>query len=418
MSVSIANKRSTFMSGHILDTLKARGFIAQLSHEEETYEYLRDPGKTFYIGFDPTADSLHIGHLLQMVVMRHFQDAGHRPIVLLGGGTGMIGDPSGRTDLRQVLTPETIEYNTARFREQMSILLDFSPGKAIIENNARWLLELNYVSFLRDIGACFSVNKMLTAEAYKLRLEKGLTFLEFNYMLLQAYDFLELYRRHGCRLQLGGDDQWSNILAGVDLIRRKEQELAFAVTTKLLAAAGGAKMGKTAAGAVWLDAKKTSPFDFYQYWRNIEDELVRERLLRLTFLPVEMIDELTAVEGAALNEAKRVLALEVTRIVHGDEAAEEADKTARALFSGGRADDMKTFTITEEEANLPLIDLAVLSGLLPSKSEARRLIKQGGLFVNDEKVEDGFSPLLTSDFNQGEVILRRGKKNYLRLIKK
>ncbi|HHU11912.1 MAG TPA: tyrosine--tRNA ligase [Clostridiaceae bacterium] len=401
---------------NIVDELKARGFVAQISHEEALYEYLETPG-VFYIGFDPTADSLHAGHLFQMILMAHMQRAGHRPIALLGGGTGMVGDPSDRTDMRAVLSPDVIEHNVSRFRDQMSLLLDFSAGRAIVENNASWLLPLNYVQFLREIGAVFSVNKMLTAEAYRQRLEKGLTFLEFNYMLMQAYDFLELYRRHNCRLQIGGNDQWSNILAGVDLVRRKEQAEVYALTTNLLVTSTGQKMGKTAKGALWLDGEKTPPYEFYQYWRNVDDESVDSLLKRLTFLPLDEIEDLTSVSGSAINEAKRRLALELTEMVHGEAAAQQADQTAAALFAGaGSAENMETYRLTDADQGAALIDVLTAAGLFPSKSEGRRLIRQGGVTLNGEKISDTSFALTEDCFADGEAIVKKGKKNYLKLL--
>lgn len=407
------------MSTHILDELKARGFVAQISHEEPLYDYLSKPGAVFYIGFDPTADSLTAGHFMQMILMAHLQRAGHRPIALLGGGTGMVGDPSGRTDMRKIMTPETIAAHIARFRDQMSILLDFSPGKAIVEDNATWLMPLNYIEFLREIGSVFSVNKMLTAEAYKQRLEKGLSYLEFSYQLLQAYDFLELYHRHGCRLQVGGNDQWSNILAGVDLIRRKAQADAFALTTNLLVTASGEKMGKTAQGALWLDGSKTSPFDFYQYWRNADDNQVDELLKRLTFIPLDEIADLTNVSGAALNEAKKRLAFEVTKLVHGEPNAQQAADMAAALFAGtGRSDDMETYEVTTADLDASILDFLAAKGLFPSKGEGRRLITQGGISVDGQKIMDPFHKMADITFNDDEAILKKGKKQYIKLAKK
>lgn len=404
------------MQTHVLDTLKERGFIAQISHEEALYEYLKTPG-VFYIGFDPTADSLHVGHLFQMVLMAHMQKAGHRPIALLGGGTGMVGDPSGRTDMRALMTPDVIAHNVNRFRGQMSILLDFSEGKALVEDNASWLLPLNYIEFLREIGSVFSVNKMLTAEAYKLRLEKGLTFLEFNYQLMQAYDYLELFRRYDCRLQVGGNDQWSNILAGIDLVRRKEQAEVYGLTTNLLVLASGEKMGKSLKGAVWLDGEKTPPFDFYQHWRNSDDEMVELLLKRLTFLPLDEIAALCAEEGAALNEAKRTLAFELTKMVHGEATAKEAEATAKALFTGaGSTENMDTYRLKDADVGQPLLDVLTEAGLFPSKSEGRRLINQGGVQFNGERVDDPFMALEKDLFDAGEAIVRRGKKVHLKLL--
>ncbi len=402
----------------IYDTLKARGYIAQTTNEAAIRDLLSKPGTTFYIGFDPTADSLHVGHFVTMMVMAHLQRAGHRPIALLGGGTGMVGDPSGRTDLRQVLTPETIQHNVSRFREQMKILVNFEDDQAIMVDNAEWLMPLNYIDFLREVGSCFSVNRMLTAECYKQRMEKGLTFLEFNYMLMQGYDFLMLYRKYGCLLEIGGDDQWSNILAGIDLIRRKEQQEAYGLTLKLLTTSEGTKMGKTAKGALWLDPNRTPPFDFYQYWRNIDDADVINCLKLLTFVPLDEIDNYATFEGAAINEAKKRLAYEVTKIVHGEEAAQVAQEQALALFAGaGRSETMPTtdLALAEVEKGIPLLDILLKATLIPSKAEGKRLMKQGGLYLNDQAIKD-FEYLLTpSDFTDQEAILRKGKKVYHRL---
>ncbi|NCC75834.1 MAG: tyrosine--tRNA ligase [Clostridia bacterium] len=403
---------------NVYDLLKDRGYLAQVTHETEVRELLGKPGVTFYIGFDPTADSLHVGHFVQMMVMAHMQQAGHRPIALIGGGTAMIGDPSGRSDLRQIMTTETIQHNGDRFKEQMKILIDFSDGKALMINNADWLLKLNYVDFLRDIGPHFSVNRMLTAECYKNRMEQGLTFLEFNYMLMQSYDFLVLYRQHQCQMQLGGDDQWSNILGGVDLIRRKDQGPAFGMTFRLLTTSAGTKMGKTAKGAVWLDPDKTSPFEFYQYWRNIDDADVINCLKLLTFLPLEEIAEYARLQDAAINEAKKRLALEVTTIVHGAQAAAAARTQAEDLFEkGGRSEQMAStsFAMADLETGMPLLDALLTAKLIPSKGEGRRLIAQGGITLNDAVITD-FARLLTpDDFANSEAIVRKGKKTYHRL---
>ncbi len=403
---------------NVFDTLKERGYLAQVTHEAEVRELLAKPGVSFYIGFDPTADSLHVGHFVQMMVMAHMQRAGHKPIALLGGGTGMIGDPSGRSDLRQVMTKETIAHNVAQFRRQMSLLIDFSDDNAIMVDNADWLLDLNYIDFLREVGVHFSVNRMLTAEAYKQRLEKGLTFFEFNYMLMQAYDFLVLYREHHCKLQLGGDDQWSNIIAGVELVRRKEQGEAFGMTFKLLATSAGIKMGKTAQGAVWLDPNKTSPADFYQYWRNIDDADVVNCLKLLTFLPMAEIEEYAQLKDEKINEAKKRLAFELTKTVHGEEAAEAARQMAEALFEhSGLAADMPTTELSRADlANEPLLlDLLLEAGLIPSKGEGRRLMKQGGIYLNDEAVTDFTRSLQPADFTDETALLRKGKKVYHRL---
>ncbi len=404
---------------NVYDLLKERGYIAQVTNEEKIRDYLGTPGATFYIGFDPTADSLHVGHFVAMMAMAHLQRAGLKPIALLGGGTGMIGDPSGRTDLRQVMTPETIRHNVNRFREQMKILVDFDDDKAVMVDNADWLLDLNYIEFIRDIGSQFTVNRMLAAEAYKQRWERGLTFLEFNYMLLQAFDYLNLYRRYNCQLELGGDDQWSNILAGTDLVRRKEGAEVFGLTFKLLTTSEGIKMGKTAKGALWLDPNRVSPYEFYQYWRNIDDADVINCLKLLTFVPLAEIRAYEQLEGAEINEAKKRLAVEVTGIVHGQDQAAAAAKQATDLFAGaGRSEQMPTTAISATELSDRLIILDVLDrcGLIPSKAEGRRLIKQGGIYLNDEVVQ-AFDQLLTEqDFKDGEAILRRGKKVYHRLL--
>lgn len=406
------------MSSNVYDTLEARGYISQATHKEEIYEKLSKPGVTFYIGFDPTADSLHVGHFVQMMVMSHMQKAGHRPIALMGGGTGMIGDPSGRSDMRQMLSVETIHYNVSRFIEQMATVVDFSDGKALILNNADWLLELNYVEFLREIGPHFSVNRMLTAECYKQRLEKGLSFLEFNYMLMQSYDFLYLYKNFGCSLELGGDDQWSNILGGVELIRRKEQGEAYGLTFTLLTNSEGKKMGKTAKGAVWLDPNKTTPFEFYQYWRNVDDADVIKCMKLLTFMPLDEIAEYAKLTDAAINEAKKRLAFEVTKIVHGEEAASAVKKQTEDLFEkGGRSDDMATTAVSPDSLSngLSLLDLLCTAKLVASKGEGKRLIAQNGIYLNDAAVTDPFYMLTSADFTDGEAIIRKGKKIYHRL---
>lgn len=406
---------------NVFDVLKERGFIQQVTHEEELRELLGKESVTFYIGFDPTADSLHVGHLLQMIVMCYMQKAGHRPIALLGGGTTMVGDPSGRTDMRKMLSLEEIQSNAEKFKVQFEKLIDFSDGKAIMDNNANWLLELNYVKFLREIGVHFSVNRMLTAECYKNRLERGLTFIEFNYMLMQAYDFLELFRKYGCRLQMGGDDQWSNIIAGVDLIRRVEGEAAYGMTFTLLTTSDGQKMGKTQAGAVWLDPNKTSPYDFYQYWRNINDADVEKCLALLTFLPMEEVRRLGSLPGNKINEAKKVLAYEVTRLVHGEEEAQKAQNTAEALFGGGGNLDLVPTTEFEKEKlkdGINILDLVVSTGLVPSKGEGRRLINQGGLTLNDEKIDTVDFTVTLEDFKDGTLMLKKGKKTYHRVVLK
>jgi tyrosyl-tRNA synthetase len=404
---------------NVYDVLMERGFVAQVTHEEPLRELLGKEQVTFYVGFDPTADSLHVGHFLPIIAMRYLQQYGHRPIALIGGGTTMVGDPTGRTEMRPMLTREEIVANSVGIREQLSRFLDFGPGKAIMVDNADWLLELKYVEMLREIGPHFSVNRMLTAECYKQRLERGLSFLEFNYMLMQAYDFLELYRRYGCRLQLGGDDQWSNIIAGADLIRRKEGAEAFGLTLSLLTTSGGKKMGKTEGGAVWLSAEKTSPYDFYQYWRNLPDADIAQRLALLTFLPMDEVRRLSALEGEALNEAKRVLAYEVTKMVHGVEAAERAAQAAEALFGrGGDAEGVPTVAVKRSAvgAAIGVLDLLVQTGIVPSKSEARRLVNQGGLYLNEERVTSIAAAVSPADFHDGKLLVRRGKKSYHHIV--
>jgi tyrosyl-tRNA synthetase len=396
-------------------TLKERGFIQQTTHQEPLYELLEREKVTFYIGFDPTADSLHVGSLLPIMAMAHMQRAGHRPIAILGVGTAMIGDPSGKTDMRQMLTPERISYNASRFKEQLSRVIDFDNDKALLVSNGDWLLKLNYIEFLREIGAHFSVNRMLTAECFKSRMEKGLSFIEFNYMLLQSYDFLMLYRNYGCKLQMGGDDQWSNILYGADLIRRMEGGEAFGITFPLLTTSTGRKMGKTEAGAVWLDPEKTSPYDFYQYWRNTDDRDVRRFLALYTFLPMEEVRRLGGLQDREINEAKKVLAFEVTQLIHGTEAAEKARQAAESLFGGlGDEDSVPALDLprAELEAGLNILDLMVKAALAPSKSEARRLIIQGGVAVNDQKVADIHQILGLSDAVDGKITVKKGKKQF------
>ncbi len=404
------------MERNVFDILEERGYISQATHKDEIYELLSKPGVSFYIGFDPTADSLHVGHFVQMMVMSYMQKAGHRPIALMGGGTAMIGDPSGRSDMRKMMTVETIDHNVECFKKQMGKVVDFSEGKALIVNNGDWLRNLNYMDFMRDVGPHFSVNKMLTAECYKQRLEKGLTFLEFTYMLMQSYDFYYLNKKYDCCLELGGDDQWSNIIGGVELIRRKEQKPAYGLTFTLLTNSEGKKMGKTAKGAVWLDPEKTSPFEFYQYWRNVDDADVIKCMKLLTFLPMEEINEYAKLKDAAINEAKKRLAYEVTKIVHGEEIAEQVKKQTEDIFeNGGRSDDMKT---TEVVSGACLTDVLVEAGLFKSKGEAKRMIQQKGIYLNDEVVEDLFYNLTDKDFNNGEAIVRKGKKIYHRLLLK
>lgn len=398
------------MAENIMDTLRKRGFIKQTVFEDELYEKLGKESVPFYIGFDPTADSLHVGHFLTLIAMHHMQQAGHKPIILIGGGTGMIGDPSGRTDMRQMMTRETVEHNVACFKKQMARFIDFEgENGAIVVNNADWLMNLNYVDFLREIGAHFSVNKMLTAECFKQRLERGLSFLEFNYMLMQAYDFLVLNRKYNCSLELGGDDQWSNILAGANLIRIKERKPAYAMTFTLLTTSDGKKMGKTAKGAVWLDENKTSPYEFYQYWRNIDDADVEKCLKLLTYLPVEEIDELCRFKDERINRAKEVLAYELTKEVHGEEKAETARQQAKAAFAGGEGELLEK---TAEGAQT-VVDAMVLCGVCKSKGEARRLIEQGGVSVNGEKATDANMPVPSSEF-----VLQKGKKVRVKVIVK
>ncbi|WP_050698134.1 tyrosine--tRNA ligase [Anaeromassilibacillus senegalensis] len=401
----------------VYDELQARGLIAQMTDEEKIKELLNNDKITFYIGFDPTADSLHVGHFVQIMVMAHMQRAGHVPIALFGGGTGMIGDPSGKSDMRQMLTKETIDHNIACFQKQMSRLIDFSEGKAIMANNGDWLLDLNYIEFLRDIGVHFSVNRMLAAECYKQRLEKGLSFFELNYMLMQSYDFLELNHRYNCVMELGGDDQWSNIIGGVRLLRQKEAKEVYGMTFTLLTTSEGKKMGKTEKGAVWLDPEKTSPFDFYQYWRNVDDADVIRCLKILTFLPMEEINELAKLEGGELNKAKEILAFEVTKLIHGEEEAVKAQEGARALFgAGANTDNMPSSTITAADftdGTIGVLDMLTKVKLVPSRAEGRRLIEQGGLSVDDVKITSiGETLTLAGNFEKKYVIVKKGKKVY------
>lgn len=406
------------MTKNVYDVLAERGYIAQVSHADELRDLLGREQISFYTGYDPTADSLHVGHLLQLMAMSHLQKAGHRPVVLLGGGTGMIGDPSGRTDMRQLLTPDRVQHNVDSFRKQMGRFIDFSEGKAIFVNNADWILPLNYIDFLRELGPHFSVNRMLAAECYKNRLDQGLTFLEFNYMLLQANDFLHLYQEENCKLQLGGDDQWSNILAGTDLIRRKGLGPAYALTFTLLTKADGEKMGKTSSGALWLDEDKLPVYDFYQYWRNIDDRDVIKCMKLLTYMPLEEIAEYAKLEGSEINQAKKRLALEVTSLVHGAEKAQQAEAQAEEIFGAqgaGRAEGMPGKELQEEDFGRPLLDILVDCEFIPSKSEGRRLIKQNGLSLNEEVVSDFNRTLEKSDLQEGAAVVRRGKKNYFAL---
>ena len=407
--------------GNVMDVLRERGFIAQTVYEDDLYKMLDNEKVTFYVGFDPTADSLHIGHYIPIMAMAHMQRAGHRPIALMGGGTGLIGDPSGKSDLRKMLTPEIVDHNVDCIKQQMSRFLDFSDGKALIVNNADWLRSLNYIDFLREVGVHFSVNRMLTAECYKQRMEKGLTFLEFNYMLMQSYDFLELFRRYGCRVEMGGDDQWSNILSGADLIRRKEHEDAFAMTFKLLLTHDGRKMGKTEAGALWLDPKKTSPYDFYQYWRNVGDADVLKCIRMLTFLPLEQIDEMDTWQGSQLNTAKEILAFELTKLVHGEEEAAKAQEAARALFGGGGdSANMPCTKLCREdftaEGEIDILTLLVKCGLAASKGEARRLVQQGGVTVCGQKVADIEARFSCKDCCGEGAVIKKGKKVYHKAV--
>ena len=405
----------------VFDVLQERGFVKQMSHEAEIKELLEKEKITFYIGFDPTADSLHVGHFIALMMMSHMQRAGHRPIVLLGGGTGMVGDPSGKDDMRKMLTPEFINHNIACFKKQMSRFIDFSEDKdnsAIIVNNADWLLGLNYVSLLREVGVHFTVNRMLAAECFKKRWDKGLTFFEFNYMIMQSYDFWKLNNDYGCVMELGGDDQWSNMLAGVELIRRKEQKPAFCMTCKLLTTGDGRKMGKTEKGALWLDPEKTSPYEFYQYWRNVDDGDVENCLCLLTYLPMDEVRRLAALKDAAINEAKKVLAFEVTKLVHGEEEALKAQEAAEALFGGGvNLDNVPTIEITAEQMTAKVIDVLTAAKIFSSKREARQMITQGGLTVKDQVLSDPeatFSQDLFDD--EKSLLIRKGKKKFYRLI--
>lgn len=398
----------------VFDTLKERGYIAQLTNEDEIRNLLDNERITFYIGFDPTADSLHVGHFLQLMVMAHMQRAGHRPIALVGGGTAMVGDPTGKTDMRKMMTKEIIDHNAECFKKQISRFLDFDDGKALMVDNSKWLMDLNYIKFLREIGVHFSVNKMLTAECFKSRMERGLSFLEFNYMLMQSYDFLMLNEKYGCVLQLGGDDQWSNIIGGVELIRKVKSSPAYGMTFTLLTTSEGKKMGKTEAGAVWLDAGKTKPYDFYQYWRNVQDADVKKCLSLLTFLPMEEVERLSSLPGEKINEAKTVLAYEVTKIVHGEEEAKKAQNAALSLFGGnGRGESVPVTNMTKGEFELKsgIIGILTATGLAPSKAEARRLIQQGGIYINDKRI-DGINYDTSEDLSDGTFIIRKGKKIY------
>ena len=403
----------------VYEELVARGLIAQVTDEEEIKELINTGKAVFYIGFDPTADSLHVGHFMALCLMKRLQMAGNKPIALIGGGTAMIGDPSGRTDMRQMMTEETIQHNCECFKEQMSKFIDFIEGRALMVNNADWLKKLNYIELLRDVGAHFSVNRMLTAECYKQRMEKGLSFLEFNYMIMQSYDFMALFEKYGCNLQFGGDDQWSNMLGGTELIRRKLGKDAYAMTINLLLNSEGKKMGKTQKGAVWLDPNKTTPFEFYQYWRNVDDSDVIKCMKMLTFLPLEEIKAMESWQGSELNKAKEILAFELTKLVHGEEEASRAQEAARALFSSGNAANMPTYEIVEGDISDGTVDILTLlhsSGLVPSKSEARRAVQQGGVSVDGEKVTDIHTAYEISTFEGDGIVLKKGKKNFRKIL--
>ena len=406
----------------VFEELKERGLLAQLTDEEEIKELINNGKATFYIGFDPTADSLHVGHFMALCLMKRLQMAGNRPIALIGGGTGMIGDPSGRSDLRTMMTTEMIDHNCECFKKQMSRFIEFGEGKAMMVNNADWLRDLNYIEFIRDIGVHFSVNRMLTAECYKQRMEKGLSFLEFNYMIMQSYDFLQLYEKYGCNMQFGGDDQWSNMLGGTELIRRKLGKDAYAMTITLLLNSEGKKMGKTQKGAVWLDPEKTSPYEFYQYWRNVADADVIKCIKMLTFLPMEQIREMEAWEGSQLNQAKEILAYELTQLVHGTEEAEKAQESARALFAGGgNAADMPTCQLEDadfQDGKIDILGILVKAGLTASRSEARRAVEQGGVTVDNEKVSDIKTVYEPDQFAGEGIVVKRGKKNFKRIVMK
>ena len=401
----------------IYEELVARGLIAQVTNEEEIKNMINEGKATFYIGFDPTADSLHVGHFMALCLMKRLQMAGNKPVVLIGGGTAMVGDPSGRTDMRQMMTTETIQHNCDCFKKQMERFIDFGEGKAIMVNNANWLLGLNYVEVLREVGACFSVNRMLSAECYKQRMEKGLSFLEFNYMIMQSYDFYHLFKEYGCNMQFGGDDQWSNMLGGTELIRRKLGKDAHAMTITLLLNSEGKKMGKTASGAVWLDPNKTTPFDFYQYWRNVGDQDVLKCIRMLTFLPLEEINAMDTWEGAQLNTAKEILAYELTKLVHGEEEATKAQAMARSLFTGG-ADNAPTVELSADDLQdgaIDILSILVKAELVPSRSEARRAVEQGGVTVNDEKITNLRQSYTADDLANG-ILVRRGKKNFKKVV--
>ena len=404
----------------IYEELVARGLIAQVTNEEEIREMVNNGKAVFYIGFDPTADSLHVGHFMALCLMKRLQMAGNKPIALIGGGTAMIGDPSGRTDMRSMMTVETIQHNCDCFKKQMERFIDFSDGKAMMVNNADWLMDLNYIDVLREVGAHFSVNRMLTAECYKQRMEKGLSFLEFNYMIMQSYDFYALYKKYGCNMQFGGDDQWSNMLGGTELIRRKLGKDAYAMTINLLLNSEGKKMGKTQSGAVWLSAEKTSPYDFYQYWRNVDDADVIKCIKMLTFIPLEEIAELEKLEGSELNRAKEILAYELTNLIHGKDEADKAQEAARALFgSNTNTDNMPSTELSEEDFTdgvIQILDLLTKCSLIPSKGEGRRLIQQGGVSVDGEKITDVYAPITKENFEKGYVVIKKGKKVFHKAI--
>ncbi len=417
---TVDNRKEYDFKMGIYEELQARGLLAQLTDAEEIRDLINGGKAVFYIGFDPTADSLHVGHFMALCLMKRLQEAGNKPIALIGGGTAMIGDPSGRTDMRTMMTKETIEHNCECFKRLMRRFIDFSEGKALMVNNADWLLNLNYVEFIRDIGACFSVNNMLRAECYKQRMEKGLSFLEFNYMIMQSYDFMELYKRYGCNMQFGGDDQWSNMLGGTDLIRRKLGKDAYAMTITLLMNSEGKKMGKTQKGAVWLDPNKTTPFEFYQYWRNVADADVLKCLRMLTFLPLEQIDEMDQWEGSQLNRAKEILAYELTNLVHGEEEAKKAEEAAKALFAGGGSlENMPTALLTEDrftDGSIDILGVLVAAGLAASRSEARRAVEQGGVSVRGEKVADIKTSYTKEDIAAEEFIVKKGKKSFKKIV--
>lgn len=404
----------------VYEELKERGLIAQVTDEEQIRELVNSGKAVFYIGFDPTADSLHVGHFMALCLMKRLQMAGNKPIALIGGGTGMIGDPSGKSDMRKMLTPETIQHNCECFKKQMSKFIDFSDDKALMVNNADWLLDLNYINLLREVGACFSVNRMLTFECYKQRMERGLSFLEFNYMIMQSYDFYTLYKKYGCNLQFGGDDQWSNMIGGMELIRRKLSGDANAMTITLLTNSEGKKMGKTEKGAVWLDAEKTSPYDFYQYWRNVGDDDVIKCMKLLTFIPMDKINEYAKFEGAELNKVKEILAFELTKMIHGEDEANKAQQAARALFAGGADNsNMPTTVLTDDDftdGEITVLDMMLKAGMIKSKGEGRRLIDQGGVSVNDEKISGALTALKSSDFDN-DVIVKKGKKIFHKFTK-